>query len=215
MSGSLRDWLRVYLIMGEMESKGKRTEEVLEAALEGGVTCFQFREKKMPIPEQLALGRRLRALCRKRGVPFLVNDRVDVAMLLEADGVHLGQDDVPCLEARRLLGPGKVIGVSAGNWDEVRSALAQKPDYLSVGPVYATSTKPDAGAPIGTLLIRELKASTDVPIVGIGGIHAANAAAVMIAGADGVAVVSAIADQPDPAQAARLLVQAVRRYAKN
>lgn len=197
--------------MGLEGHGGLSAYEIAEAALDGGVTMLQLREKNAPLPQVLEEGRRLRELCRRRGIPFLVNDRVDVALLLDADGVHVGQDDIPGSAARRLLGPDKIVGVSAGTPEEAEAALAAGPDYLGIGPVYATSTKGDAGAPIGTDLICEVSGlRPDMPIVGIGGIAASNAAAVIEAGGDGVAVVSAITKQHDPAAAAKeLLAQVV------
>ncbi|MBE1447025.1 thiamine phosphate synthase [Paenibacillus sp. OAS669] len=205
----IADYLPVYLVMG-LEHHGDRTAlEIAKEALEGGVTLFQLREKKAPLRQVLEQGAELRDLCRQYGVPFLVNDRIDVALLLDADGVHVGQDDVPGLEARKLLGDSKIIGISAGNREEAEWAIAQGADYLGVGAVYATSTKEDAGAAIGTGLIREIAGRWDVPMVGIGGIHKENAAAVIQAGARGIAVVSAITKQSDPRSAAALLKQTV------
>ncbi|GAB2692674.1 thiamine phosphate synthase [Paenibacillus thermoaerophilus] len=207
-----RSSLQVYLVMGARPRGERSAAQVLRSAILGGVTCFQFREKELPVPQQLAIGRELRAVCREFGVPFLVNDRVDLALLLEADGVHLGQDDIPVPEARRLLGEHAVIGMSAGNPQELEIALSMKPDYLGIGPVYATATKGDAGAPIGTGLIAELRRQSDLPVVGIGGIDASNAGPVLRAGADGVAVVSAIAAAADPQAAAAEIRAAAAGY---
>lgn len=210
MRQHVRDSLKVYLVMGLKGCGGLSAYDIAEAALDGGVTMLQLREKNAPLPQVLEEGRRLRELCRRRGIPFLVNDRVDVALLLDADGVHVGQDDIPGSDARRLLGPDKIVGISAGTTAEANAALAAEPDYLGIGPIYATSTKEDAGAPIGTGLIREVSAlRPDMPLVGIGGITASNAAAVIAAGGAGVAVVSAITKQPDPAAAAKELLARV------
>ena len=201
---SLRQALRVYLVMGLGDGEAPALE-IAKLAIEGGVTMIQLREKKAPLHRVLSEGRALRELCRERGVPFLVNDRVDVAMLLEADGVHVGQDDIPYADARRLLGDVAIIGVSAGTPEEAAKAIDDGADYLGVGAVYATGTKADAGAPIGTELIRGIRSKSAIPIVGIGGITADNAMNVIDAGADGIAVVSAITRAADPRAAASAL----------
>lgn len=206
---NLRNYLAVYLVMDL--SQGRESLRMAEAALSGGVTMVQLREKKAPLPEVLKLGKELRELCLRYKVPFLVNDRVDVALLLDADGVHVGQDDIPGLAVRELLGPGKIIGISAGTMGEAEIAKAQGADYLGVGAVYSTMTKGDAGLPIGTELIQQIKTRwSEIPVVGIGGIQADNAAPVVLSGADGIAVVSAITKAADAGQAARELSECVK-----
>jgi len=190
---------------------------VLDQAIDGGITLFQFREKNsgLTLRETVSLGERLRSLCRERNIPFIVNDRADLALLLDADGLHVGQDDLPVRQARRLIGPHRLLGVSAETVEEAEQALREGADYLGVGPIYATATKPDAGKPIGPGAIAEIRQrlSSPLPIVGIGGIDVAGVAEVIRAGADGVAVVSAIAGKPDPRKAAVELRQAVERAA--
>ncbi|WP_282941674.1 thiamine phosphate synthase [Paenibacillus sp. RC67] len=206
---SIVNHLPVYLVMG-LDNYGNRTAlDIAREALEGGVTIFQLREKKAPLKQVLEQGVLLRDLCRQYGVPFLVNDRVDVAILLDADGVHVGQDDIPGQEVRKLLGDNKIIGISAGSMEEAEWAMSQSPDYLGIGPVYATSTKQDAGDAIGTTLIREIANRWPVPMVGIGGIQDNNAASVIQAGAHGVAVVSAITKNSKPEDATARLKQIV------
>ncbi|XOK58775.1 thiamine phosphate synthase [Paenibacillus elgii] len=202
----VRQYLSVYLVMDLSGHEGKSALDIARAALDGGVTMIQLREKKAPLARVVEEGRALRELCREYGVPFLVNDRVDLALVLDADGVHVGQDDLPGSEARKLLGQDKIIGISAGTMAEAEWAMAQGADYLGVGAVYSTLTKGDAGAPIGTGLISEIKQRwPHIGMVGIGGIDASNAAPVIQAGAAGVAVVSAIVRQSDPCSAARQL----------
>jgi thiamine-phosphate pyrophosphorylase len=197
-------------------SEGKASLDMAEAALQGGVTLIQLRDKKTILHEVLSHGRALRELCRRYEVPFVVNDRVDVAMLLDADGVHVGQDDIPGLEARRLLGEDKIVGISAGSMEEAELAVSQGADYLGVGAVYATMTKNDAGAPIGTELISQIKVRWPaLSMVGIGGIHEGNAAPVVSAGASGVAVVSCITKAESPREAAQSLLQAVNSSSKD
>jgi thiamine-phosphate pyrophosphorylase len=197
--------LRVYLVMGLDGYEDRTALEIAQEALAEGVTMIQLREKYAPLREILDQGAQLKALCQQYNVPFIVNDRVDVALLLDADGVHVGQDDIPGQEARRLLGPNKIIGISAGTLSEAEWAMSNGADYLGVGPMYATTTKQDAGSAIDGGLIREIAGRWSIPIVGIGGIDQSNASEVLLAGADGVAVVSAICSHPDPGYAARAL----------
>ncbi|MGI6127625.1 MAG: thiamine phosphate synthase [Planifilum sp.] len=215
MKASLRYTL--YLVMGSQDCRGRDPVQVLEQAIDGGITLFQFREKgsSLTLRETVALGERLRNLCRQRQIPFIVNDRADLALVLDADGLHIGQEDLPVPEARKLIGSDRLLGVSAETVDEAEQALREGADYLGVGPMYATATKPDAGRPIGPQAIAEMrkKLSRPVPIVGIGGIDVPGVHEVIRAGADGVAVVSAIAGKPDPRKAAAELLQAVKSAA--
>lgn len=199
----------LYVITGEKFARGRPLAAVVQAAIDGGAQAVQLREKEMPLRRLLTEGACLRDITRRAGVLFLVNDRVDVALALDADGVHLGQDDMPVAVARRLLGPDKIIGVSAHSVDQARAAQAEGADYLGVGPVYATSSKDDALAPQGLQLIREVAAAVDLPFVGIGGINTGNAAAVIAAGATGIAVISAVISAPDVAAAARQLCREI------
>lgn len=203
----LRIKLAVYYVMSLQGSIQYSAEAIVAAVLKGGITMLQLREKDAPVEEILQTGQRIKELCRAYEVPFIVNDRVDIAMLLDADGVHLGQDDIPCAQARSLLGDDKIIGASAGTYEEALRSIEDGADYLGVGPVYATATKKDAGLPIGTTLISQIRTFSNIPIVGIGGIHADNATAVTAAGGDGVAVVSAISAASDPQSAALRLAQ--------
>jgi thiamine-phosphate pyrophosphorylase len=206
---SIRQHLPLYLVLGLDHGANPNACDIASQALRGGVTMLQLREKNKALKEVLAVGRQIRSLCREYQVPFIVNDRIDLAMLLDADGVHVGQDDIPYIEARKLLGDNKIIGVSAGTLEEAEQAAIDGADYLGVGAIYATATKADAGKPIGTSLIREIHRRWNIPQVGIGGINADNVRAVIAAGADGAAVVSAISDQLDPYSAAMLLRTAV------
>lgn len=204
----------LYLVMGSQDCRGRDPVWVLEQAIAGGITLFQFREKgsSLTLRETVALGERLRNLCRKHAIPFIVNDRADLALVLDADGLHVGQEDLPVREARRLIGPERILGVSAETVKEAKQAVRDGADYLGVGPMYVTSTKPDAGEPIGPQAIAGMRKHLppSVPIVGIGGIDAAGAADVIRAGADGVAVISAIAGSPDPRRAAEELLRSVK-----
>jgi thiamine-phosphate pyrophosphorylase len=148
----------------------------------------------------------MHALCKKAGVTFIVNDRVDVAIASHADGVHLGQDDFPIPLARKLLGEEAIIGGSAGDIEEARKCLVEGADYIGFGPVYQTASKADAGPAGGLELLRHVVEEIPLPIVAIGGITTANAPLIMKAGAHGIAVISAVCCQKDPTEAARALI---------
>ena len=200
--------LRVYLVLDPTLTFGRSPLEIAEAALRGGVTVLQLRWKSGPLREMLRLGEALRELCRRYGVPFLINDRVDVAMALHADGVHLGQDDLPPEVARHLLGPHALIGISARTPEQARAAEAAGADYLGTGSVFPTASKANPTL-IGLEGLAAVVRSTRLPVVAIGGVNPENAAACIRAGAAGVAVISAITQAPDPEAAARALRQAV------
>lgn len=195
--------LRLYLVTDEHLSRGRSTVEIVRAAIRGGVDVVQLRGKDLPIREQMAIGRALRAITREAGVLFIVNDRADLALALDADGIHVGQDDLPAELVRQIVGPDRIVGVSAATIAEAQAARAAGADYLGVGPIWGTATKRDAGEAVGPELITTLKRAVTLPMVGIGGIAAKNAAAVIAAGGDGVAVVSAIVAARDPEAAAR------------
>jgi thiamine-phosphate pyrophosphorylase len=208
-ASQIRKALSVYLVMGLDDVNGKSAIEIAQLALKGGITMLQLREKQRDIREVIEQGKKLRQLCDEYRVPFIVNDRVDIAIVLEADGIHVGQTDIPAVEVRKLIGNDAIIGVSAGTPTEAKRAMEEGADYLGVGSIYATSTKKDAGAPVGVEWVGEVRNIHDVPIVGIGGIHAKNASDVIRAGADGIAVVSAIIQHENPEKAARQLLQIV------
>jgi thiamine-phosphate pyrophosphorylase len=159
----------------------------------------------------MEMGQTVKRLCNKAGIPFIVNDRVDIALAIDADGVHLGADDMPVKDARRLMGADKVIGASAGTIEEALTAKEEGANYLGVGSIYATATKADAGEPIGPEALQKIKSAAMMPIVGIGGISHHNAAPVIAAGADGIAVISAVVSAPDIAAAVRSLKEIVIR----
>lgn len=201
----LRDPLRLYAVTEPETPAGPLLISQVEQAIAGGVTAVQLRDKLSSMREVVEAGRVLRRLASQAGVLFIVNDRVDLALALDADGVHLGQDDLPPAAARRLLGPDKVIGVSVGNYDEARPDLLDVADYVGVGPMFETRTKSDAGRAVGPDMIRGLRPLIRQPIVGIGGIAIENAEQVISAGADGIAVVAAIFRAADIAAASREL----------
>jgi len=205
------DW-RVYVITADPEqARGRSHVAIAEAAIRGGATALQLRMKHAPARAVLDAARLIASRCRAAGVTFVVNDRVDVALASRADGAHVGQDDLPAGDARALLGPSPFLGVSAATIDEAAEAARAGADYLGVGAVYATATKADAGAAVGPARLAEIAASCDLPVVGIGGITLDNAAAVIQAGAAGVAVITAVTMANDMAEATRRLRQAVDR----
>ena len=202
------DWT-LYVITDRRLSRGRSHLEVARAAIEGGATAIQLRDKEATTRELIEAGLALRELTRERGVAFIVNDRVDVALAVEADGVHVGQDDMPAKLARRLMGPDKIVGVSASSVEEALRAEADGADYVSASPVFATPTKPDAPPPTGLEGLRAIVEAVRIPVVAIGGINEGNVEEVIRAGADGVAVISAVVAAPDIAAAARRLRQKI------
>lgn len=209
----VRRAMRLYLVMGSVNAAHDPVD-VLRQAIAGGITLFQFREKgtgALAGTARIALAERLREVCGQHGIPFIVNDDVELAVALQADGVHVGQDDADAALVRARIGPGRMLGVSAHSVAEARRAVQAGADYLGVGPMYPTRSKADAHAVLGPAGIAELRAAgIAVPLVGIGGIGADTAAAVMAAGADGVAVISAVAGAADVRAAAAELAAAVR-----
>lgn len=203
------DW-SVYVITDRPAAGDRSLTEVVRAAVAGGATAVQLREKRATTREIFELGRLLHRISREADIPLIVNDRVDVALALNAEGVHVGQEDMPAPLARTLIGPDRILGVSAGSVEEARRAEEDGADYLGVGDVYGTPSKPDAGVPIGIEGIRQIAQAVTIPVVGIGGITVENVAPVIRAGAVGVAVISAVLGAPDPEDAARRLADAVR-----
>lgn len=195
----------VYVITDRRVAGGRSILDIVRAAIRGGATVIQLREKTATTREMVDLGQALHHITRPAGVPLIINDRLDVALAIEAEGVHVGQDDMPAALARRLIGPDRILGVSAGTAGEARQAEKDGADYLGVGDVYGTPTKPDAGAPIGVDGLAEIIRAVSLPVVAIGGITPDNAAAVIQAGAAGVAVISAIVGAPNPEAATRRL----------
>ncbi len=197
--GALRRALRLYLVAGGLDEAPLLA--LVGAALRGGVGCVQLREKQLGTRAFIARARALRALLHAAGVPLIINDRLDVALAAGADGVHVGQDDIEVAEVRRYM-PQAIVGLSVGSLVELDAGLAARVDYLSPSPLFATRSKADAGAPLGLDGLRAMRARCALPLVAIGGIERGNAAAVFAAGADGIAVVSAIGAAPDPRAAA-------------
>jgi thiamine-phosphate pyrophosphorylase len=182
---------------------------LLDAVLAGGCRVVQLREKIMPLSDLYPVALALRRRCREAGCLFIVNDRVDLALAVEADGVHVGQDDLPAREARRLLRAGMILGVSTHDEGQARRAMADGADYVAVGSMFPTGSKAGFRL-VGPDLLRRVRPEIPVPLVAIGGITLDNAAEVIRAGADAVAVISAVCAAPDPAAAARRFLETIR-----
>lgn len=199
----------LYLV-ADRDSAGKRSiERIVARAIAGGVTIVQYRDKDGGTRKMVERGKKLRAMTRKAGIPLIINDRIDVALAIDADGAHVGQDDLPAPLARKILGPEKILGVSAKTVAQARQAEKDGANYLGVGDIFGTQSKADAGKPIGLRAVRRIVRSVRIPVVGIGAVSTQNAAQVIEAGADGIAVISAIVQAPDPMLAAKELRQIV------
>ena len=195
----------IYLVTDEACLHGRPLLKCVEEALAAGVTLVQYRAKAADGGVLYAEACRLKELCDKYGVPLIINDRLDIALAVGAAGVHLGQDDLPCAVARRLLGEDFIIGVSAHNPAEAVQAVSEGADYLGCGAVFGTATKHDV-AKLGLENLRAIRKAVAVPMVGIGGITADNYAEVLATGADGAAIVSGILAQKDIGAAVKKLV---------
>ncbi len=206
--------LKLYLVTDRPLSLGRDLEQIVREAVEGGATIVQLREKDTPTGEFVALAKRLKALLAPLGVPLIINDRVDVALAADADGVHIGQSDMPYEDARRLLGHNKIIGLSVENFEDLERANALDVDYVGISPVYGTPTKSDTAEPFGLEGLRKAVRMSAHPTVAIGGMNAQTIAEVMQAGTDGVAVVSAICSAPSPRKAAEELKEIVTQNTK-
>jgi thiamine-phosphate diphosphorylase len=195
---------RLHVITDAKASRGRSHLQVAESAIAGGADVLQLRDKEASAGLLYREALQLRKVTRDAAVPFIVNDRLDIALAVDADGVHVGQSDIPASVVRKVIGPGKILGVSVETVEEAAQAERDGADYLGVGPVFeARGTKPDAGEPVGLERIARIRRHSRLPIVAIGGIDAGNARRVREAGADGAAVISAIVSADDIAQATR------------
>ncbi len=183
----------------------------VEEALKGGVTMLQLREKTASSRDFYQLAVRMKELAAAYQVPLIIDDRLDIALAADAGGLHVGQDDLPVAVARRILGPGKILGYSVSTVEEAIYGEQNGADYLGAGPVYATGSKADAGSPIGIDGLRQIKQSVAIPVVGIGGLGEANILDVKRTGVDGASVISAIMGSRDLKRAAGALIAAWRQ----
>ncbi|MCQ2129959.1 MAG: thiamine phosphate synthase [Bacteroidales bacterium] len=205
-----REDLRLYLVTDRPLSLGRDIDWIVEEAVKGGASMVQLREKDCSTREFIELAAKLKETLKPLGVPLLINDRVDVALAVDADGVHIGQSDMPYETARKLLGPDKIIGLSVENMDDIRVANGLDVDYVGISPVYSTHTKTDTAAPFGLDGLREAVKLSVHPTVAIGGMNMKTAKDVMACGTDGIAVVSAIVSADSPCEAARNLLEIMK-----
>lgn len=203
----------IYLVTDDGCLQGRALIDCVCEALEGGVTLVQYRAKTASSAEMYAEALQLKALCDSFNVPLIINDRLDIAMAVGAAGVHLGQDDLPCAAARKILGEDYIIGVSAHNPAEAKAALQSGADYLGCGAVFGTATKADVKK-LGTDGLAAICREKGLPVVGIGGITADNYREVRAAGADGAAIVSGILAQPDISATVRAIAKVSQEFAK-
>jgi thiamine-phosphate pyrophosphorylase len=203
---------RLYFVTDRHHTAGRPLVDVVHAALDGGVRAVQLREKDLEGGALYRLAAQLRELTARYQARLLINDRVDVALAVKADGVHLGQMSFPVAVARRLLGPGKLIGVSTHNPEEIAAAAGA--DFLVFGPVYATPSKAKYGEPQGLARLRQAVAQSPIPLFAIGGITVERVAEVLTNGAPGVAVISALSAASDPTRSASALVSHLARWSK-
>lgn len=209
-----REQLTLYFVMGRNNCT-KDPCEVLKDAIRGGITMFQFREKgdgSLVGEEKVQLGKDLQKLCKQHQIPFIINDDVELALQLDADGVHIGQEDGDVSEIRDKIGD-KILGISAHNVEEAKAALEAGADYIGVGPMYETNTKKDIREVKGPIVIQQIRESgVELPLVAIGGIHSGLLKPIVHAGADGIGVISAISKAKDNKKAAAHLLDEYKQY---
>lgn len=201
--------LDTYIITNADIVPGRDHIEEAREALQGGADVIQFREKRMDTGEMIRVCEIIQTLCRQQGAIFIVNDRVDVALAMDADGVHVGQKDMPATIARRLIGPHKILGVSASDGEKAKKAAVDGADYLGTGMIFTAGVKKDIGVAKGVAILREVSQAVQIPVVAIGGIDHSNAASCIEAGAVGCAVITAVIGAPDVRQATANLAQII------
>jgi len=200
---------RLYLVTDRTRTGGRPLPEVVEAAVRGGVDAVQLREKDLPAGALFELARELRRRCTRHGVRLLINDRIDVALAVGADGVHLPVDSFAAGDARALVGPGRLIGVSTHSLEQAQRASAAGADFVVFGPVFATPSKRPFGPPLGLEALAQAAGAVSVPVFAIGGVTVARADAVCRHGAHGIAAIAAVLEATDPTAAARALRRAL------
>ncbi len=203
--------LSLYVVTDPFLPGSQPLKLVVEQAISGGAVCVQLRDKKCSSGELFKTAKELIGITKKHHVPLIINDRLDIALAVKADGVHLGQEDLPAQVARRIMPLEMILGVSVDSVQQALEAQDAGATYLGVGSIFPTATKPDAGYPIGLNTLSEICSHIDIPVVGIGGIHAENAGLVIAAGAQGVAVVSCVVGADDVTRAAEKVASAVSK----
>jgi thiamine-phosphate pyrophosphorylase len=202
--------LSLYLVTDRRLSLGRDMAWIVKEAAKGGVTMVQLREKDCSTRDFIDLALQLKQILKPFNVPLIINDRLDIALAADADGLHIGQNDMPYEMARQLLGSGKIIGLSVENIEQVHEANKLDVDYIGISPVFSTATKTDTSNPFGLEGIRQVMALSKHPAVAIGGIHCGNAGEIMAAGANGIAVVSEICSANNPHQAVLALLNSMK-----
>ena len=200
----------LYVITDEIISRGQSHATIAQQAVSGGADIIQLRDKSRSCAELTGIGRKIAAITGKAGVVFIVNDRLDVAIACGADGVHLGQDDMRLSTARQIAPPGFIIGVSVSTVEEAVDSEREGADYIALSPVFSTTSKGNAGPGHGLDRLREIRRAVSIPVIAIGGINRRNVRDIIEAGADGIAVISAVVASPDITEAARELKDLVR-----
>ncbi len=201
----------IYVITDDHLSRGRRSSDIIRQAINGGATIIQYREKRgQSTRNMLETISTIQQVTRASGIPLIINDRLDLALASDADGLHLGQDDLPIAIARKYLGYSKIIGISVHSSEEAEEAIENGADYIAVSGVFRTATKPDIEQSLGLDCLRTISQMSSVPVIGIGGIHPGNVRDVILSGADGVAVVSWVVSADHPADAAADLAKAIR-----
>lgn len=213
--GNLRhEALELYLVTDRSLSLGRSLLDIVSAAIQGGATMVQLREKECDTREFVALGRSVHDLLHSTGIPLIINDRADIAQVIGAEGLHIGQHDMEYADARHLLGPEAIIGLSVENEEQARACLSLEGlDYIGASPVFSTPTKTDTAPALGLKGLRRVRniVGTDLPMVAIGGINLSNIQDIIHSGADGIAVVSAICSAENPTEATASLWDAVKQ----
>lgn len=201
----------LYLITDRNQTGGRELCAVVDQALQGGVRAVQLREKDLSVREQYELASEMRVLTTRYGARLFINDRVDIALAVRADGVHLGEESLPVGTVRELLGPAKLIGVSCHSAESAIAAERGGADFITFGPVYYTPSKARYGEPLGLEMLKQVAGCIGIPTFGLGGIDHDRAAEVMACGASGVALISAIIAAPDPRSASQALIASLSR----
>ena len=203
--------LELYVIIDRRMIKGKSSIRVTREAITGGATAIQLREKEMESRDLCHLASSLKKVAKKKKALFIINDRIDIAQAVDADGVHLGQDDLSIKIARKVLGRNKIIGATVRNLSQALKAQGEGADYVSLGPIFSTKTKKDLPPPRGLKVITQIKEKIKIPLIAIGGINRHNVAKVMRAGADGVAVVSVVVGARNVQKATQELLRRIKK----
>jgi thiamine-phosphate pyrophosphorylase len=201
----------LYLVTDRKLSMGRHNLSVVQSAVKGGVSCVQLREKNCSTFEFIEQALLLKDFLNEQNIMLIINDNLDVAQAVGADGIHLGQKDTPFSMAKKIVGNSMIIGISAECLNDAVRAEKEGADYIGVGPIYSTATKTDTGAPLGLEGLRQIRKSVKIPIVAIGGLNPTNAEEVIKSGADGIAVVSAIVSAKDPEKEARTLITIITK----